>query len=110
MVDFIKSIRWRNLKNKIKKRKKTDPEQVEIDLSMMAAIENVHDAIEMNTMALKKINDYLYSSITPILFQAMKNPDFLKDPEIKKGLQKVMPPDIFEMYYGKEENDDISGD
>lgn len=106
MVDFIKTIRWRNLKNKIKKRKKTDPEQVEIDLSLMAAIENVHDAIEMNTMALKKINDYLYSSVTPILFQMIKNPDFLNDPEIKKELQKVMAPDVYEMYYGKEESDD----
>ena len=106
MVDFIKTSRWRNLKNKIKKRKKIDPEQVEIDLSLMAAVENVHDAIEMNTMALKKINDYLYSSVTPILFQMLKNPDFLNDPEIKKELQKVMAPDVYEMYYGKEESDE----
>lgn len=110
MVDFIKTIRWRNLKNKIKKRKKTDPEQVEIDLSMMAAIENVHDAIEMNTMALKKINDDLYSSVMPVLMAAIRDPNFMQDPERKEYLKKNLPKDIFEMYYGKEESDDISGD
>ena len=107
MVDFIKTSRWRNLKNKIKRgqRKKTDPEQVEIDLSLMAAIENVHDALEMNTRVLQKINDDLYSSMMPVLMAAIIDPNFIQDPERKEYLKKNLPKDIFERCYGKEESD-----
>ena len=102
MVDFIKTSRWRNLKNKIKKRKKTDPEQVEIDLSMMAAIENVHDAMENGFEVTKKINNDLYGIAITMLS------GLAKDDRVNDILKEQLTDAQYLRVYGhsKEEKDD----